>query len=212
MNCGFLVFYNGAYREVGEVLRQSIHAFSVYPFIVIPLTEGLGWAPSFVERCEWISKHDVPFEVTCLLDADMVVNRRIDRIFQQAVEDLKYPMAMLHGNNPGVMANALDLPKTKGLPYVRPTTLYLQTVPSLWTRECMDFACAWRRNTRDDGDQCDERNLNRTIWQWKGLRYMDTCFVGTDQVDRAVIDPDIFGVHGAKDVEAAKEILEQFGA
>jgi hypothetical protein len=238
MRRGFVTFTTGgAFMKLTEVLVKSLLRFSNHPITIFALNAGV---PFSYPNMDPVIRKDIasldfgsicyeklfasfsnPYDAGVMMDADMVVNRGIDVLLDEATSVGDYPHGSEHPcdpNNQHELMSLLGVP-AKTQPYVHATFLFSERAKS-FLEDCYRTA-KWLQSIGTDPPNKDETVLNVKLWQREATtvaRCYDPYYdVITNYLRGQTENPHchLFSLdralvfHGCKDLAYATWMLEQ---
>jgi len=175
----FISFANPAYFPLLEVLIKSVHEFSTRPIIAYGVNADIpfdikkyprlikrridGNQLIYYQKFRAILNSNVRYGI--YLDADLIVNYKIDDLFQKCRDVNAYPLCPIHPKDPEdqwrIMSRFGIYEKTN--PYVHNALIVFSQACLPFIQECYD----WYGHYGDLGCPWDELMLNIMVWKHK---------------------------------------------
>ena len=164
MHCGYLIYTNIKYLHLAQVLVDSLMEFSNYPIEIT--TTGFDFPKKdariinkrhdetdkyFSDVCYFKNLYMAAitdFDVSVVLDADMVVNTNIDDLMELAIAHPRpYTLNAGHGCDPHNQEEGMEYAgvKVKSMPYVY-STYFSCSESKPFLKECWELSQTWKRN------------------------------------------------------------------
>ncbi len=230
----FVTFATANYFGILEVLIDSIHEFSNRPVIVYGVNATVPFSkerfPRMIKRridlkpgesvydskARVIMNCGIKFGV--YLDADIVVNKNIDVLFDYTRMVEKFPLCSIHPQDPNDQQVAMDKMGVteKSMPYIHTAYLVFSDKCMDIIREWYDVSLKYSRLVR----HTDETMLNVVLWKHGNTQYLpvhEPFYEAINYYEQGKALPyfpidwkvhcDMF--HGCKDPKFAADILRR---
>lgn len=230
----YVTYATSDYFRIVEVLLNSVKAFSTRPIVVIGVNADV---PFSKEKYPFMIAKRIDEEVNSwnqgrflkpkvllaagvrnavYLDADIILNKGCDALFNNCQKLGSIPFAQIHfenlGPNPSIM-KAMDI-KKKSMPYVHdPVIVYSET--------CIPFIQEWDNACIEYGHLAEHEEfiLNHLLWKHQ----LENCYIkisapyygwSSDYLSgytlfNGVRHIDFYSFHGCKNPGEAQEILDR---
>ena len=233
MNEGYVVFVNDdpKYLKLCDILVESVLQFSKKSIEVFAINFDYIHSNKRVISNR-ISLDTVNFETICYskifstinssfdygiqLDADFIITKNMDKLFDTIKNTKEYPICSLHTLDPNNQSNIMDLldVKTKSQPYVHATYLFSKESKDFF-RECYEFSQYCLKNRIIPGNY-DETIINTHLWKHNRTDswiypydiWYETFLEPKNRLGYPIdYDLQFFSCHGCKDPVLAEKIL-----
>lgn len=184
MNKGYVTFINNnpKYLQLLDILVESVLLFSENPIEVFSINFDYKHSSNKVITRR-IDVDKVGFDTICYsklyssinssfdfgiqLDADFIINKHMDKLFDEVQNVGKFPVCSIHSLDPNNQENIMNIlnVKEKTQHYVHGTYLFTNETKD-FLKECFDFSQYCLKNNITPNNY-DETILNVMLWKYK---------------------------------------------
>jgi hypothetical protein len=234
MKNGYVTFVNDnpIYLKLCDILVESVINFSENPIEVFSINFDYKHSSEKVISRR-IDLQTVGFETICYsklyssintsfdkavqLDADFIITKQMDKLFDLIDDDLKLPLCSLHNEDPNNQKNIMDIlgVNNKSQYYVHGTYLFSKQTKD-FLKECYDFSQYCLKN-QILPENFDETILNVMLWKNKTTNswvypydiWYDVFINPENNGYPESYDLKYYSSHGCKDPEFANQIFNK---
>ena len=233
---GYVTFVNNnpIYLELTNILVESVLNFSDKPIEVFAINFDYIHSSdrvisrridvqneNFATICysKLYSTLNSSFDYGIQLDADFIITKDMDKLFEDAKKIIDKPLGSLHPSDPNNQKNIMDYlgVTEKSQPYVHATYLFSKDCKPFF-QECYDFS-NWLYSKNIAPQNYDETIYNVMLWKHKSNSIVDcydpyyAFFLDHNQKETCgygwMENVNFYSCHGIKDPLFAKTILEK---